>query len=104
VRVNLGDTPKPRDMGEPPSARGADGVLAEGGKLSFEDSIRRLSEIVEALEGGELPLEDSLRLFEEGIKLARTSQNVLDHAERRVEELLSVDEHGNPVVREVDLE
>ena len=43
-------------------------------------------------------------LFEEGIKLDRTSLNVIDHAERRVEELLSVDEHGNTVVREVDLE
>jgi exodeoxyribonuclease VII small subunit len=95
VRVDTGDTPSPQ---------GASGATATGGKLSFEESIRRLSEIVEALEGGELPLEDSLMLFEEGIKLARTSQNVLDHAERRVEELLSVDEHGNPVVREVDLE
>jgi exodeoxyribonuclease VII small subunit len=79
-----------------------DAVRATTG--SFEDSIRRLSEIVESLEGGELPLEESLRLFEEGIKLARTSQSVLDRAEKRVEELLSVDEHGNPVVREIDLE
>jgi exodeoxyribonuclease VII small subunit len=69
---------------------------------SFEDSIRRLAEIVETLEGGELPLEESLRLFEEGVKLARTSQATLDHAERRVEELLSIDEDGNPVVREMD--
>ena len=95
MRVDIGDTPNPRDAG---------GAQTEGGKLSFEDSIRRLGEIVEALEGGELPLEDSLRLFEEGIKLARTSQSVLDRAERRVEELLSVDENGNPVVRDVDLE
>jgi exodeoxyribonuclease VII small subunit len=104
VRVNLGDTPSPRNSGDTPNPPDVERDRAEGGKLSFEGSIRRLSEIVEALEGGELPLEDSLRLFEEGIKLARTSQNVLDHAERRVEELLSVDEHGNPVVREVDLE
>ena len=86
------------------AALGREGRHGEDGKASFEDSIRRLSEIVESLEGGELPLEDSLRLFEEGIKLARTSQSVLDRAEKRVEELLSVDEHGNPVVREVDLE
>lgn len=71
---------------------------------SFEGSIRRLGEIVEALEGGELPLEDSLRLFEEGVKLARASQAKLDQAEKRVEELLSVDENGNPLVRAIDLE
>lgn len=71
---------------------------------SFEDSIRRLSEIVESLEAGDLPLEQSLKLFEEGVKLSRASQATLDGAERRVEELLSIDEHGDPVVREVDVE
>jgi exodeoxyribonuclease VII small subunit len=76
----------------------------QGENQSFEASIRRLGEIVEALEGGELPLEDSLRLFEEGVKLARASQAKLDSAEKRVEELLSVDENGNPVVREIDVE
>jgi exodeoxyribonuclease VII small subunit len=71
---------------------------------SFEDSIRRLSEIVESLEAGDLPLEQSLKLFEEGVKLSRASQATLDGAEKRVEELLSIDEHGDPVVREVDVE
>jgi exodeoxyribonuclease VII small subunit len=76
----------------------------EGASPSFEESIRRLGEIVDALESGELPLEDSLRLFEEGVKLARASQAKLDSAEKRVEELLSLDEDGNPVVREIDVE
>ncbi len=71
---------------------------------SFEDSIRRLSEIVEALEGGDLPLEQSLKLFEEGVKLSRASQATLDGAEKRVEELLSIDERGEPIVREIDVE
>lgn len=75
-----------------------------GPRTSFEDSIRRLSEIVDTLEGGELPLEESLRLFEEGVKLARSSQSTLDRAERRVEELLSVDDAGNAVTREIDIE
>jgi exodeoxyribonuclease VII small subunit len=81
-----------------------DGARAAGALPTFEDSIRRLSEIVETLESGELPLEDSLRLFEEGVKLARSSQSTLDRAERRVEELLSVDEDGNAVTREIDVE
>jgi exodeoxyribonuclease VII small subunit len=71
---------------------------------SFEGSIARLGDIVEKLEAGDLPLEQSLKLFEEGIKLARSSQATLDHAEKRVEELLSVDEEGNPVVRPLDHE
>ena len=72
--------------------------------MAFEQSIRRLGEIVDTLEEGDLPLEESLELFEEGVKLARQSQAVLDRAEKRVEELLSVDDEGNPITREIDLE
>jgi exodeoxyribonuclease VII small subunit len=63
---------------------------------SFESAIKRLTEIVQALEGGDLPLEESLKLFEEGVKLSRMSQQRLDAAEKRVEQLLAVDEQGRP--------
>jgi exodeoxyribonuclease VII small subunit len=62
---------------------------------SFEAAIKRLTEIVQTLERGELPLEESLRLFEEGVKLSRVSQQRLDAAEKRVEQLLAVDEQGH---------
>jgi exodeoxyribonuclease VII small subunit len=68
---------------------------------SFELTLSRLGEIVDELEAGELPLEDSLRLFEEGVGLARAAQTRLDCAEKRVEELLGLDENGNPLVREL---
>lgn len=68
---------------------------------SFEESMQRLSQIVEELEGGELSLEESLSKFEEGVRLARASQAHLDQAEARVEELLSMDEDG-PVVEELE--
>jgi exodeoxyribonuclease VII small subunit len=71
---------------------------------SFERSMERLSEIVERLESGDLPLEASLQLFEEGILLAKASQARLDAAEKRVEELLSIDDDGRPVVRGMDPE
>jgi exodeoxyribonuclease VII small subunit len=70
---------------------------AEGG--SFEASAERLAEIVRDLESGELPLEDALRLFEEGVKVARAAEARLQQAERRVDELLGVDERGNPITR-----
>ena len=70
--------------------------------LSFEESTRRLSAIVEELEGGELPLERSLALFEEGVRLARAAKDRLDRAERRVEELLGIDAQGKPIVREFE--
>lgn len=69
---------------------------------TFEDATRRLSQIVEELEAGDLPLERSLALFEEGVKLARSAQERLDRAERRVEELLGVDENGRPLTRDFE--
>jgi exodeoxyribonuclease VII small subunit len=64
-------------------------------KGEFEDAVTRMGKIVESLESGELSLDESLKLFEEGIKLARAAQEKLDHAEKRIEELLSVDAQGN---------
>jgi exodeoxyribonuclease VII small subunit len=66
---------------------------------SFEASAERLADIVKRLEGGDLPLEDSLRLFEEGIQVARAAQARLEAAERRVDELLGVDDQGRPLTR-----
>ena len=37
---------------------------------SFEERMRRLEEIVEALESGEKPLDDVVTMFEEGIRLS----------------------------------
>ena len=74
------------------------------GESSFESSLARLTEVVEKLEGGELGLEESLALFEEGVGLARAAQARLDAAEKRVEELVRVDENGDPVTRELEPE
>ena len=43
-------------------------------KLSFEEKLSRLEEIVAALEKGDAPLADSLTLFEEGTKLANAKK------------------------------
>ena len=71
---------------------------------TFEDSVRRLGEIVEKLEAGDLPLEESLALFEQGIHLSRDAQARLDAAEKRVEQLLGFDEDGRPLVNPVEPE
>ena len=78
-------------MNEPP-----DPSKQAAGDLAFEDAVKRLSEIVQKLERGDLPLEESLLLFEEGVRLSRASQEKLDAAQKRVEELLGVDRDGKP--------
>lgn len=66
-----------------------------GVAVSFEEAILRLSQIVEQLERGDLPLGESVTLFEEGVSLVRRSQQELDVAERRIEELLAVASDGS---------
>ena len=57
-------------------------------KLTFEQQIARLEEIVSALEQGDVQLADSLALFEEGTKLIAACTKQLDQAEQRVVKLM----------------
>ena len=56
-------------------------------KLSFEQSITRLDEIVKQLENGDAPLSDSLKLFEEGTALISNCDAMLNEAEQMVVKL-----------------
>lgn len=65
-------------------------------KLTFEQSLARLDEIVKALEKGDQPLEEALGLFEEGTDLIRSCGKVLDQAEQKIV-TLSRGPDGEPV-------
>ena len=60
-----------------------------GKKLTFEQPMSRLEEIVGKLEQGECGLDESLKLFEEGAKLAASCNQMLDQAEQKVDLLLN---------------
>ena len=53
-------------------------------KLTFEQSVARLEEIVARLERGDAPLDESLKFFEEGSKLLAQCTAMLDKAEQKV--------------------
>ena len=53
-------------------------------KLSFEQALERIDEIVKALENGDVPLDESMKLFEEGTALLRRCGGMLDTAEQQV--------------------
>ena len=59
-----------------------------GKKLTFEQQITRLEEIVSALEQGDVQLADSLALFEEGTRLIAACTKQLDQAEQQVVKLM----------------
>ncbi len=56
-------------------------------QLPFEEALKQLEAIVEAMESGELPLETMLARFEEGVKLARHCQTKLQEAELKIQQL-----------------
>ena len=53
-------------------------------KMTFEQALARLEEIVALLEKGDAPLDQSLELYEEGAALVRRCNTALEQAERRV--------------------
>ena len=67
-----------------------------GKKVTFEQQLERLEEIVAALEKGDAPLADSLKLFEEGTKLITSCTKQLDQAEQQVVKLMKGSD-GAPV-------
>jgi len=56
-------------------------------KLTFEQAMGRLEEIVTQLEEGDHSLENSLSLYEEGAKLMKQCAAMLDKAEQKVMKL-----------------
>lgn len=56
-------------------------------KKSYEDSVKRLEDIVSTLERGEISLDESLKLFEEGTKLVTFCNEYLDKAQTKIREL-----------------
>ncbi len=56
-------------------------------KMTYEDAITRLEEIVNKLDEGSLSLEESMKLYEESTKLAVFCNNYLEKAKLKITEL-----------------
>lgn len=56
--------------------------------MTFEQSINRLEEIVEALDGDQLELARALELFQEGIEQLRLAGAELERADSQVRRLV----------------
>lgn len=63
-------------------------------KLSFEDAIQELTDIVGKIEQGEIPLQDSLTQYERGMALIKHCQDILRKAEKRIEKISKVDDES----------
>jgi len=56
-------------------------------KLTFEQAIGQLKEIVSKIEQGQIPLQDSLDQYEKGMALIKHCRDILQKAEKRIEKI-----------------
>ena len=57
-------------------------------EITFEESLKRLENLVNKMESGDATLEQSLVWFEEGMDLIKLCQVQLNNAEQKVQELV----------------
>ncbi len=85
------------------SEGGADELPAEIRKMSFEEALRALEEIVQRLESGEVSLEDSIDIYSRGTQLKRHCEATLRVAQERVEKIVT-DAEGTVRTEPADVE
>ena len=71
-------------------------------KLSFEEAMSKLSEVVKDLEDESISLDSAMEKFETGVKLSELCLKKLNEAEKKIEELTRT-ESGQLVVKDIDL-
>ena len=79
------------DVANPSKSAGANNPAKSS--LPFEEALKKLEAVVEAMEAGDLPLETLLARYEEGMRLAKVCQEKLAEAELRIQQL-EKDEQG----------
>lgn len=62
-------------------------------KVTFEQDMKNLEEIVKKLEQGDIPLEEAIEKFKQGIDLSKKLQNTLLQAEETLTKV--IDDNGD---------
>jgi exodeoxyribonuclease VII small subunit len=60
-------------------------------KLTFEEAMLQLEEIVEKLEQGDVPLEESIDLYQQGMKLSKLCHTKLKNVEKKMDTIMHED-------------
>ncbi len=63
-------------------------------KMTFEEALAKLEEIVSQIEGGKVPLEESIQKYAEGIELIKLCRGILDSAEKKIQLLAKGEGEG----------
>jgi len=62
------------------------------GKMTFEQAIKALTDIVGKIEKGQIPLQDSLEQYERGMALIKHCRGILEKAEKRIEKISELED------------
>jgi exodeoxyribonuclease VII small subunit len=79
--------------------KGGDELPPDILKLSFEEAMRGLEEIVQRLEGGDVNLEDSIEIYTRGTQLKRHCEAKLRAAQERVDKIVADAEGAVKAIR-----
>lgn len=60
-------------------------------KLTFEEAMKHLEEIVEKLEEGDVPLEEAINIYKKGMELSKLCHDKLKNVESQLTEILTED-------------
>ncbi len=73
---------------------GTDAKRPDVSKMSFEDALAELEQIVRGLEGGQQKLEDAITAYERGAALRKHCETKLAEAEARVAAIVRTADGG----------
>ncbi len=63
--------------------------MSETKKVTFEESLTELENIVQQLEKGDVPLEKALSQFQRGVELSKICQQTLEKAENTLTKIMT---------------
>ena len=60
-------------------------------KLSFEEAMNKLEQIVDRLEEGDVPLEEAIGFYKEGMELSKLCHDKLKSVEEQLTQIITED-------------
>lgn len=54
-------------------------------KMTFEEALKSLEDIVSKIESGQVPLEKSIEMYAEGTRLIKQCRTILESAESKIQ-------------------
>ncbi|WP_456278338.1 exodeoxyribonuclease VII small subunit [Bacillus sp. AK128] len=71
--------------------------MSKENKMSFEEAMEKLEELVDKLEEGDVPLEKAIAYFQDGMALSKLCHDKLKTIEKQMDKLLQDNGELKPI-------